>query len=63
MSTPKKLRGFATFTPERLREVTSAGGKAAHRKGTANQFTSHTAREAGRKGGEARAKRFTGAAK
>ncbi len=31
----------------------SKGGKAAHEKGTAHEFTSEEAREAGRKGGEA----------
>lgn len=35
------------------REISSKGGKAAHEKGTARQFTSDEAREAGRKGGEA----------
>jgi general stress protein YciG len=40
---------------ERLkqREIASKGGKAAHRKGTAHEWTSEEAREAGRKGGRA----------
>lgn len=44
-------RGFAGMDPERLREITSKGGKAAHKKGTAHEFTPEEAREAGRKGG------------
>jgi hypothetical protein len=36
------------------REIASKGGKAAHEKGTAHEFTSEEARAAGRKGGEAR---------
>ena len=35
------------------REIASKGGKAAHAKGTAHQFSSDEAREAGRKGGQA----------
>jgi hypothetical protein len=38
----------------RQREIASKGGKAAHQKGTAHEFTSEEAREAGRKGGESR---------
>jgi hypothetical protein len=38
---------------EKQREIASKGGKAAHEKGTAHEFTSEEAREAGRKGGEA----------
>jgi general stress protein YciG len=34
------------------REIASLGGKAAHEKGTAHEFTSEEAREAGRKGGQ-----------
>ncbi len=39
--------------PEKQREIASMGGKAAHEKGTAHEFTSDEAREAGRKGGTA----------
>ena len=39
--------------PEKQREIARKGGKAAHQKGTAHQFSSDEAREAGRKGGEA----------
>jgi general stress protein YciG len=35
------------------REIASKGGKAAHQKGTAHEWTSEEAREAGRKGGQA----------
>jgi general stress protein YciG len=46
-------RGFAAMDPEQQREIASEGGKAAHEQGTAHEFTSEEAREAGRKGGEA----------
>ena len=36
---------------ERQRQISSQGGKAAHQKGTAHEFDSNEAREAGRKGG------------
>jgi uncharacterized protein len=38
---------------ERRREVARMGGRAAHQKGTAHEFSSEEAREAGRKGGRA----------
>jgi general stress protein YciG len=38
--------------PDRQREIARKGGKAAHEKGTAHQFTSEEARQAGRKGGQ-----------
>ena len=40
------------MNPDRQREIARRGGKAAHEKGTAHQFTSDEAREAGRKGGQ-----------
>ena len=46
-------RGFASMDEEKQKEIASKGGKAAHEKGTAHEFTSEEAREAGRKGGEA----------
>jgi general stress protein YciG len=46
-------RGFASMDEERQREIASQGGRAAHEAGTAHEFTSEEAREAGRKGGEA----------
>jgi len=55
-STPvrKTNRGFASMDPQRQREIASMGGRSAHMKGTAHEFTSEEAREAGRKGGLAR---------
>lgn len=50
-----KPRGFATMDPQRVREIASMGGKAAHEQGTAHQWTSDEARAAGRKGGTASA--------
>lgn len=47
-----RKRGFAAMDPERLREIASAGGKAARDAGTAHTYSSEEAREAGRKGGE-----------
>ena len=49
----KSLRGFASMDPERQREIASKGGRAAHAKGTAHEWSSDEARVAGRKGGEA----------
>jgi len=46
-------RGFASMDRTRQREIASKGGRAAHAKGTAHEFTSDEARVAGRKGGEA----------
>ena len=50
----KSGRGFASMDPARQREIASQGGRAAHEKGTAHEFSSEEAREAGRKGGMAR---------
>lgn len=47
-------RGFASMDPEKQREIASRGGKAAHESGNAHEFDSDEAREAGRKGGQAR---------
>lgn len=55
MTQPKQPNGFAAMDPQRQREIASEGGRAAHVKGTAHQFTPEEAREAGRKGGAARA--------
>lgn len=46
-------RGFASMDPSKQREIASKGGRAAHAKGTAHEFDSGEAREAGRKGGMA----------
>lgn len=45
-------RGFASMDKDRQREIASAGGKAAHEKGTAHEFDSAEARSAGSKGGK-----------
>lgn len=50
---PTSKRGFASMDPSKQREIASKGGRAAHAKGTAHEFTSDEARVAGRKGGEA----------
>src|SRR5437016_335556 len=49
----KRRRGFAGMDPQKQREIASKGGRAAHAKGTAHEFTPEEAREAGRKGGQA----------
>lgn len=50
----RNRRGFASMDPDKQRQIASKGGRAAHRRGTAHEFTSEEAREAGRKGGLAR---------
>jgi uncharacterized protein len=50
---PRKRRGFAAMDPKKVSEIASKGGKAAHKAGTAHEFTPDEAREAGRKGGYA----------
>lgn len=49
--TGKSRRGFASMDPMRQREIASKGGRAAHEKGTAHEWSSDEARDAGRKGG------------
>jgi uncharacterized protein len=44
-------RGFASMDRGKQKEIASKGGRAAHAKGTAHEFDSGEAREAGRKGG------------
>lgn len=51
--TNKVKRGFASMPKDKVREIARKGGMAAHKKGTAHEFSSAEAREAGRKGGEA----------
>ncbi len=50
--TRKERRGFASMSPEKQREIASKGGRAAHEKGTAHEWTPDEARNAGRKGGQ-----------
>lgn len=45
-------RGFAAMDKTRQKEIASAGGRAAHERGNAHEFTSEEARLAGRKGGQ-----------
>src|SRR4051812_36210295 len=52
-SRSRSNRGFASMDREKQREIASKGGRAAHAKGTAHEFDSGEAREAGRKGGMA----------
>lgn len=49
----KGKRGFASMDPAAQKKIASSGGRAAHAKGTAHEFTSEEARVAGRKGGKA----------
>lgn len=58
---PPRPRGFAAMNPELQRAIASAGGRAAHEHGTAHEFTPDEARRAGRKGGQASARRRSGA--
>lgn len=53
----KEDRGFASMDRMKQRDIASKGGKAAHQKGTAHEWTSEEARNAGRKGGLASHKR------
>jgi len=52
-----KPRGFAAMPPDKQRAISSKGGRASHAKGTAHRFTSEEGREAGRKGGESKARK------
>jgi len=40
------------MSPDKQREIASKGGRAAHEKGTAHEWTPDEARNAGRKGGQ-----------
>src|SRR6476620_3606361 len=55
----KEDRGFASMDRAKQREIASKGGRAAHQKGTAHEWTPEEAREAGRKGGIATHQRKT----
>jgi uncharacterized protein len=46
-----KDRGFASMSPEKRRAIASKGGKSAHARGLAHQFTPEEASAAGKKGG------------
>lgn len=45
-------RGFASMDESKQKDIASKGGRAAHAKGTAHEWSSDEAREAGRKGGQ-----------
>ncbi|HEY8091679.1 MAG TPA: KGG domain-containing protein [Polyangiaceae bacterium] len=49
----RTVRGFASMDTDRQRAIASKGGKAAHARGSAHEFTAEEARDAGRKGGAA----------
>ncbi len=52
MQTNTRNRGFASMDAQKQKEIARKGGRAAHVKGTAHEFTSEEARAAGKKGGE-----------
>lgn len=47
-----RARGFAAMSEELQRQIASQGGRTAHKRGVAHEFTPEEARRAGRKGGE-----------
>ena len=51
-------RGFASMDKQKQREIASKGGRAAHIQGTAHEWNSDEARQAGRKGGAASRQRM-----
>src|SRR3954447_25691475 len=51
-SSSTSKRGFASMDLQRKKEIASKGGRAAHEKGTAHEFSPEEDRNAGRKGGE-----------
>jgi general stress protein YciG len=54
-------RGFASMDRNKQREIASKGGRAAHKKGAAHEWTREEAQAAGRKGGLARHRKPEGA--
>ena len=51
-SRTRSNRGFASMDRDKQKEIASKGGRAAHEKGTAHEWTPEEARRAGRKGGQ-----------
>ena len=51
-SASSKRRGFAGMSEQRQRAIAAQGGRAAHKRGTAHEFSPTEARQAGQKGGE-----------
>ncbi len=58
----KEDRGFASMDRSKQKEIASKGGRAAHVKGTAHEWSAEEARVAGRKGGLASHKQAASAA-
>ena len=52
----KSRRGFAAMTPDKQKEIAQKGGRAAHEKGVAHQWSPGEAKLSGKKGGMRRAK-------
>ncbi|MGZ3847380.1 MAG: KGG domain-containing protein [Flavisolibacter sp.] len=52
----RSRRGFAAMSPEKQKEIARAGGLAAHKQGVAHRWSPEEARDAGKKGGQARAR-------
>src|SRR5450631_2551203 len=52
MERKTRSSGFASMDQRKQKEIARKGGMAAHRKGTAHEFTAEEARDAGRKGGQ-----------
>ncbi len=50
----KSIRGFAAMDQQKQKEIARKGGRAAHEQGVAHEWSSTEAREAGKKGGQAR---------
>ena len=61
MTKPIKVsrRGFASMDPAKRREIASQGGRAAHAKGKAHQFSHEEVVAGGKKGGAAAHERGT----
>ena len=53
-SADKGRRGFAAMSWEKQKEIARKGGRAAHEQGVAHKWNSDEARQAGKKGGQAR---------
>jgi hypothetical protein len=49
--TPKHARGFAVMAPAQVRAIASLGGKAAHARHVAHEWTASEAAVAGQRGG------------
>jgi len=53
---PGQRRGFAAMDSKRVSEISALGGRAAHARGTAHEYSKREAEQAGRKGGFSTAK-------